>query len=74
MLSLQERNDLRAKVLAGHQLSLDEAKAVFETLRSGQGAAAIAGEAKAKKTRGGGKAKKEAMSDEALNASLDDLL
>ena len=70
MLSLEERNDLRKRVISGQQLTLDEARAVFETLRQGQAAVIIqAGEAKPKKTS----KKKEAISDAALDADLADL-
>ena len=69
-LSMEERNDLRKRVLAGEQLTVDEARAVFETLRSGQGGVVITGETTRKKSR----KKKEGMSDEALEASLDKFL
>jgi hypothetical protein len=65
-LTVEERNDLRKKVLQGHDLSLDEAKAVIESLRQGQGVAALAGEAKAK----GGRKKVAAISDDQLDADL----
>lgn len=70
MLSMEDRNDLRKRVLRGEQLSVEEARAVFETLRSGQGGVVITGETTRKK----GRKKKEGMSDEALEASLDKLL
>lgn len=70
ILTLQERNDLRKRVLLGQQLTLDEARSVFETLRQGQAADIIASaEAKPKK----GSKKKEALSDAALDADLADL-
>ena len=71
MLSLEERNDLRKRVLQGKPLTLDEARAVFETLRQGQGAVIIAaGEAKVRKSS----SKKKGISDEELDKDLDDLL
>jgi hypothetical protein len=63
-LSQEERNDMRKKVLAGYQLSVEEARRVYETLRQGQGAVLLTKEKRSRK-------KKEALSDEALNASLD---
>lgn len=68
MLSQEERNDLRRKVLRGEQLSLEDAKAVIASLREGRGVAAAVAEAKPKRT------KKNAMSDEALQADLDSML
>ncbi len=67
LLSLEERNDLRRRVLAGEDLSLEEAKAVIDTVRNGRGAAALSAESKPKKSR----AKKAGMTDEELNKSLD---
>jgi hypothetical protein len=67
LLSQEERNDLRKRVLAGEALSLEEARQVIETIRQGRGAAALSAEAKPKKP----KAAKPGMSDEELNASLD---
>ena len=67
LLSQEERNDLRERVLAGETMSLEEAKAVVDTIRQGRGAAALAAESKPKK----GRAKKAGLSDAELNASLD---
>jgi len=63
-LTQEERNDLRKRVLAGYSLTLDEAKAVLDSTRQGQGAAVLAGESK--KPR----AKKDALSDAQLDADL----
>ena len=65
ILSQEERNDLRRKVLMGQGLTVAEARAVFETLRAGQGAAVMMQEAKSKAGK-----KKEKLSDEALDADL----
>ena len=65
-LTAEQRNDLRKKVLAGQQLSLDEAREVVADARAGRTVAVLAGEAKAAK----GKSRKPAMSDDALNADL----
>ena len=69
MLSLEERNDLRKRVLSGHQLTIEEARQVFETLRQNSAAMIIAGESKPKR----GSKKKETLSDAALDADLADL-
>lgn len=69
-LTMEERNDLRRKVLRGEKLTTEEARRVFETLRQGQGAAAIEGEAKPKK---GGK-RRQALSDAQLDVELDKAL
>ena len=68
MLTAEERNDLRRRVLAGIPLTVEEARDVIASVRQGQGVAALAGEAKAAK--GNGKRKSAALSDEALDASL----
>lgn len=67
LLTQEERNDLRKRVLSGIPLTLDEAQQVIASVRSG-GAAAIlaAGEAKPKKSR----TSKTALSDDALDADL----
>lgn len=65
-LTVEERNDLRRKVLSGHDLSVEEARQVIESLRQGQGVAALAGENKPKR----GSRKVAALSDDALDASL----
>lgn len=67
LLSQEERNDLRKRVIAGEDLTLEEAKAVVDTIRQGRGAAALANESKPKKPR---KAK-GGMSDEDFSSSLD---
>lgn len=66
-LTAEQRNDLRRRVLLGQELSLEEARDVIESLRQGAGAAALAGEQKAKKP------KKGSMSDEQLDADLQGL-
>lgn len=68
LLSQEERNDLRKKVLAGIGLTKEEARRVFETLRKNQ-ASAIAASDRPKRERKG----KKQMSDEELNASLQGL-
>ena len=68
LLSQEERNDLRKRVLAGEDLSLEEARQVVETIRQGRGAAALAAESKPKRS---GSRKKAGMSDADFNASLD---
>lgn len=70
ILSMEERNDLRKFVLSGGQLSLEQARNVYHTIREGQGAASIVGESAPKKK---GSKKREALSDEALAADLDSL-
>lgn len=65
ILSAEERNDLRKKVLAGQDLTLFEARSVYETLRSGQAAAVATGES-GKKTR----KKKPEYSDAQLDSDL----
>lgn len=65
MLSQEERNDLRKRVLRGESLSVEEAKAVFETLRQGQGAVVLTEEKPKKSSR-----KKEALSDAQLDSDL----
>lgn len=70
MLSSDDLNDLRRRVLRGEQLTIDEARKVFTFLR---GDAAVAAGAVAAKARAPGK-KKVAMTDEALDSSLDMLL
>lgn len=67
LLNQEERNDLRKRVLANEELSLEEAKAVIDTIRQGRGAAALSAESKPKKSR----SKKAGMTDEALASSLD---
>src|SRR4051812_24120594 len=65
LLSQEERNDLRKKVLRGEDLTLFEARSVYETLRSGQGAAVVTGESSKKSRK-----KREAYSDASLDADL----
>lgn len=70
MLTPEERNDLRKKVLRGESLTVNEAREVYLSLRQGQ--ALSAEEGKEKKARKGGKGgKRKAMDDQALNSSLD---
>lgn len=68
ILTAEERNDLRKKVLRGEKLSLEDARAVYATLRSGHEAAAIAGETSKKKGK-----KREALPDAQLDAELSSL-
>src|SRR5687768_15575487 len=67
LLNQEERNDLRKRVLNNEELSLEDAKAVIDTIRNGRGAAALSAESKPKKSR----SKKAGMTDEALASSLD---
>lgn len=64
LLTQEERNDLRKKVLVGVGLTKEEARRVFETLRKNQ-AASIAADKPRKERKG-----KKQMSDEELNQSL----
>lgn len=70
MLSEADCLDLRKRVLMGEELSLEEAQQVFEKLRQAQGGAVIAAEDR-KKT--GRKPSKPGISDEQLDADLNDL-
>ena len=65
MLTAEERNDLRKKVLMGGTLSVEEARQVIESLRTGAGAAVIAGAEKKQR-----KSKNPGVSDEQLDADL----
>ena len=69
ILNAEERNDLRRKVIAGEELTLEEARSVYETVRLGGAAALIAADGKGKGGKRG--SRKKGMSDEDLNASLD---
>jgi len=70
ILTAEERNDLRKRVLAGEDLTLEEARSVYETVRLGGAAALIAADGTGKKKR----SKKPGMSDDELSSSLDDAL
>lgn len=70
ILNAEERQDLRRRVLAGEDLTLEEARSVYETVRLGGAAALIAADGTGKKKR----SKKAGMSDEELNADLDKAL
>lgn len=61
-ITLEERNDLRARVLRGEELTLDQAKAVLETMRQGQAMLPVD---KPKR-----KGKTQALSTDQLNADL----
>lgn len=69
-LSPDELRDLRKLVLSGQQLSLEDAQAVFETLRKDSAAAMLAGPTTAKPKKA---AKGKGISDEQLDADLADL-
>jgi hypothetical protein len=71
MLTQDQKNDLRKRVLQGQPLSLEEAKEVFESLRQGQAQAVLAGAEKKTSKKSGGK---KGMSDEELDKDLDDLM
>lgn len=62
-LTPEERNDLRKRVLMGEALSLEQSRAVIDSLRKNSAAAVLAGD-KPKKP------KKGALSDEALDQDL----
>lgn len=67
-LTPEERQDLRNRVLQGYKMTLDEARRVYETLRTGQGAVVITGETSKKR-----RPKREAYTDAQLDADLKDL-
>ena len=69
MLTNDQKNDLRRRVLAGERLDVETARQIVEELRAGRRAAAEAGPlAKGKRNA------KPTMSDEALDADLDSFL
>lgn len=68
MLSTEERNDLRKRVLMGQPLSLEEARQVIESVRTRAGAAIIAGAEKKTRTK-----KNPGITDEQLDADLGSL-
>ena len=72
MLTEAEMLDMRKMVLMGQELSLEDARKVFETLRTNQGGAVLAAEER-KATKGSRKSNKPALSDEALDADLANL-
>ena len=65
MLSTEERNDLRKRVLMGQPLNLEEARAVIESCRTGAHAAQIAGAEKKTRTK-----KNPGITDDQLDADL----
>lgn len=70
LLTQEERNDLRKRVLAGIPLTLEEAKQVLASTRQGSATAILsAGEKPEKKSR----SKKPTLSDEALDKDLEGL-
>jgi hypothetical protein len=72
ILSQEERNDLRKRVLAGDQLTLEEAKQVIASAKQGQAVAILeSGEKKAKARTS--KSSKPSLSDDALDAQLSNL-
>ena len=70
ILTQEEKNDLRKRVLRGEQLTLDEARAVVASTRQGSAAAALVGGSD-KKTRKKGSSK--GMSDGDLDKDLEGL-
>lgn len=68
-LTAEQKNDLRRKVLQGHELSLDEARAVIESTRQGAAVAVLAGDTKKSSSR----KRAAGISDEQLDAELGDL-
>lgn len=68
-LSVEQRNDLRKRVLMNQPLTLEEAREIIESLRVGAGAAVLTGESKAKRASA-----KKGVSDEQLDSELDSLL
>jgi hypothetical protein len=68
MLTTEQKNDLRKRVLAGQPLTVAEAREVIESCKNGQSVAtAIAGEKKSKKPKG------PACTDEQLDKDLEGL-
>lgn len=65
-LSREELLDLRRRVLNGYELTLDEARQVFEASRQGQVAFAAADKTKVKRSG----SSKTALSSDQLNAEL----
>lgn len=70
ILSQEEKNDLRRRVLSGQPLTLDEARDVVASIRQGAAAAILAGGSE-KKSRKKGATK--GISDEALDKDLEGL-
>jgi hypothetical protein len=66
-LTPEERLDLRKRVLAGHPLSLEEARAVIDSFRLAQGAAMLSDKTSKKRE------KRPATTDEQLDADLEGL-
>jgi len=66
-LTPEERLDLRKRVLSGQPLTLEEARAVIDSFRVAQGKAMIEGAEKVKRP------KREAITDDQLDAKLDAL-
>ena len=69
VLTPEERQDLRRRVLAGEQLTLEQARQVIDSLKHSQGVAMISQENKASRK----KSSRPALSDDALDADLADL-
>lgn len=69
ILTQEERNDLRKIVLSGQQLTPEQARDVFITLRQNQGAAVITGESTRKKPS----KKRDAYPDSMLDADFEKL-
>jgi hypothetical protein len=69
ILTQEEKNDLRKKVLSGQALTIEEARDVVHSLRVNSAAALVASEPK-KRTGGA----KKSMSDEDLDAALNSVL
>lgn len=68
ILTQEQRSDLRRFVLSGGKLTVEQARAVIDSCRTGQSLIGM-GEPKAKRA----KSSKPAMADEALDADLKDL-
>ena len=65
VLTAEQKNDLRKKVLMRQPLTLDEARDVIESARQGRAVAVLAGEAKSTKKKGA-----KGISDDQLDADL----
>lgn len=73
ILTAEEKNDLRRRVLMGESLTIEQARDVIASCRAGHVSAFAASESSEKKSRSGSRAKKQALSDEELDASLSSL-
>lgn len=70
ILTQEEKNDLRKRVLRGEPLTLDEARAVVASTRQGSAAAVLAGGSDKKSNK---KSAKKGISDADLDKDLEGL-